>query len=364
MTTFTQRGTRLAAILAMAMSSILGVPGAAHASSIVAEPVKLGLNDPTAFTFAPNGLIYYLERTTGQIRILNPATGTITDFFTVPGTRSMLGIALHPNYPTKPWVYVYGTRVVGGVRYDQVLRITNHKGVGTGLKVLVSRPGVLAEPFGHIGGRLLFGPDGFLYVVIGDEGDPSHSQDPSDISGKVLRMNAAGAPAAGNPFAGSRVFASGIRNSFGYDFDPQTGRLWLVDNGPECNDEINLISAGANYGWGPSETCTPPPPAPENTNQDGLNPVLPEFWFAATIGPTGLAFCDGCGLGTDSDGDLFFGDDNGGSIHEVTLDAARDDVASESVVFTHTDGIRSLEAGPDGALYFNDATGIYQLVSS
>src|SRR5207249_410022 len=124
----------------------------------------------------------------------------------------------------------------------------------------------------------------------------------------------AGAPAAGNPFRGSRIFASGIRNSFGYDFDPQTGRLWLVDNGPECNDELNLISAGANYGWGPSETCTTPPPAPENTNQDGPSPVLPEFWFAATIGPTGLAFCDGCGLGAGSDGGLFFGDDNGGSI--------------------------------------------------
>jgi glucose/arabinose dehydrogenase len=259
-------------------------------------------------------------------------------------------------------VYVYGTRVVGGVRYDQVLRITNHKGIGAGLKVLVSRPGVLGGAFGHIGGRLLFGPDGFLYVVIGDEGDPSHSQDPSDISGKVLRMNPSGAPAPGNPFARSRIFASGIRNSIGYDFDPQSGQLWLVDNGPECNDELNLISAGANYGWGPSETCSTPPEAPQNTNQDGPSPVLPEFWIATPVGPTGLAFCNGCGVG--SDGDLFFGDSNAGAIHEVTLNAARDDVVSDSVIFTHTTGIRSLEVGPDGAVYFNDGSGIYELVNS
>jgi glucose/arabinose dehydrogenase len=361
----TQRGMRFAIIVAIATGSILGVPGVAHASSIVAEPVKLGLNDPTAFTFAPDGLIYYVERTTGQIRILNPATGTSKEFFTVPGAISMLGLALHPNYPTKPHVYVYGTRELAGVEYDQLLRITNHKGMGTGLKVLLSRR---AAPPGaqqlHDGGRLLFGPDGFLYLVIGDEDDPSHSQDPSDISGKLLRMTAAGAPAPGNPVAKSRIFASGIRNSIGYDFDPQTGRLWLDDNGPECNDELDLISTGANYGWGPVETCGTPPAAPANTNQDGPSPVLPEFWLATPVGPTGLAFCDGCGLGTGSDGNLFFGDYNGGSIHEVTLDAERDDVVSESVVFTHTDGVLSLEVGPDGAVYFSDVAGIYRLVSS
>jgi glucose/arabinose dehydrogenase len=358
--TLTHRSMRLAVIVAMATSSILGVPGVARASTIVAEPVKTGLNDPTAFTFAPNGLIYYVERTTGQIWILDPATGTSEAFFTVPGASSILTIALHP---TKSWVYVYGTREVGGARYDQVLRITNHKGIGTGLKVLLSRPTAPPGANGHIGGRLLFGPDGFLYLDIGDEGDPANSQHPSDISGKVLRMNAAGSPAPGNPFGRSRVFASGIRNSIGYDFDPQTGRLWLVDNGPECNDELNLISAGANYGWGPSETCSTPPDPPQNTNQDGPSPVLPEFWIPIPVGPTGLAFCDGCGLGTGSDGALFFGDDNGGSIHEVTLNAERDDWVSESVVFTQTNGIRSIEAGPDGSLYFSDVAGIYRLVS-
>jgi glucose/arabinose dehydrogenase len=362
--TFTQRFIRLALIALLATGSVLSIPGVTHAASIVAEPVKLGLRDPTAFTFAQDGSIYYVERTADQIRILNPATGTSKLFFTVPGGVSTVGIALHPNYPTKPYVFVYGTRKVGGKKLDQLLRITNHNGKGTGLKVLLSRTAAPPGPTSHHGGRLLFGPDGLLYLVIGDEGDQAHSQDPTDVSGKVLRMNANGAAAPGNPVHGSRVFASGIRNSIGDDFDPQTGRLWLVDNGPECNDEVDLIASGSNYGWGPSETCQTPPDAPANTNQDGPNPVLPEYWLTTTVGPTGLAFCAGCGLGSGSDGALFFGDFNGGSIHEVTLDAERDDVLSASVAFTHTDAVLSLEVGPGGTIYFSDSTGIYRLLSS
>ena len=359
-----QRLVRFAVVAAMTTGSLFGVPGAAHAAGIVAQPVKVGLLDPTAFTFGPGGLIWYVERVHDQIRILNPATGKSTKFFTVTGGVSTVGIVLHPNYPTKPWVYVYGTRTVGGVKLDQVLRINDHNGKGAGLKVLLSRPAAPPGPTSHHGGRLLFGPDGFLYLIVGDEADPAHSQDPSDIAGKVLRMTANGTAAPGNPVHGSRVFASGIRNSIGYDFDPATGRLWLMDNGPECNDELDLISAGANYGWGPSETCATPPAAPANTNRDGPSPVLPKLWFSTTIGPTGLAFCAGCGLGTGSDGAIFFGDYNGDSIHEATLNAAHDQVVTSSVVFTHSDHVLSLEVGPGGAMYFSDRGGIYRLASS
>jgi len=354
---------RLLVVTAMATGSLFSVPGVTHASSIVAEPVKLGLADPTAFTFGPGGVIFFAERTMHQIRILNPATGNSTLFYKIAGTPSLVGIALHPNFTAKPFVYIYGTRYVNGIKYDQLMRLTDRSGKGVGLKVLLSRPASSGQ-FSHHGGRLLFGPDGFLYLIMGDQGNPANSQDLTNPAGKVLRMTANGAPAPGNPISGSPVFASGLRNSIGYDFDPANGRLWLVDNGPECNDELNLITAGANYGWGPSETCSTPPAAPLNTNQDGPNPTLPKLWFPTTIGPTGLAFCAGCNLGSGSDGAIFFGDYNGGSIHEVTLDATRTDVVSSSVVFTHTDAVLSLEVGPDGAIYFSDIGGIYRLVSS
>ena len=117
------------------------------------------------------------------------------------------------------------------------------------------------------------------------------------------------------PSGRSRVWARGFRNPWGMDFDPQGGRLWLTDNGPECNDELNRVVRARNYGWGPSWTCGGR--SPRNTNRDGPRPVQPERWYSPPIAPTGLAFCDGCGLGARSDGALFFGAYNSRQIRRV-----------------------------------------------
>lgn len=217
----------------------------------------------------------------------------------------------------------------------------------------------------HQGGRLLFGPDGQLYVMVGDADDPANSQDLSNTSGKLLRMTPGGGVPAGNPFAGSLVWAYGVRNSFGFAFDPVAGGLWEGEDGPECNDELNLVRAGRNYGWGPSETCSTPPAPPRNTNQDGPNPVLPLAWFTPNITPVGVAFCDGCGL-PGSEGDLFFGAFNNGRIERVALTTDRRHVASVSIAYrTGTPaGVLSIERGPDGAVYFSDTGAIYRLVAT
>ena len=91
--------------------------------------------------------------------------------------------------------------------------------------------------------------------------------------GKILRLTRDGEAAPGNPF-GSRVWAFGIRNSFGLAFDPVTGNLWETENGPECNDELNRIVRGGNYGWGPAADCGSATP-PSDTNRDGPSPILP-----------------------------------------------------------------------------------------
>jgi glucose/arabinose dehydrogenase len=119
---------------------------------------------------------------------------------------------------------------------------------------------------------------------------------------------------------------------------------------------------GANYGWGPNETCSGS--APENTNQDGPSPTLPELWYDNPFGPTGVAFCDGCSLGADADGDLFFGAVNTGDIRQVELNGTREDATSQSVAYTHTDSVLSMEVGPDGSIYFSDFGGIFRLRSS
>jgi glucose/arabinose dehydrogenase len=141
-------------------------------------------------------------------------------------------------------------------------------------------------------------------------------------------------------------------------FDPVTNQLWGTDNGPECTDELNLLRPGANYGWGPTETCTTPPDAPTNTNQDGPSPVLPKAWYAATTAPTGLTFCSTCGLGADLEGSLVYATYKTSELRRVTLDASRTSVVSETQLLAHTDKITAVDRGPKGAIWFTDGTSL------
>jgi glucose/arabinose dehydrogenase len=342
-------------------------PAVAQAASFGRRVVAGGLNNPAAFTFTPRGRIFYGERGTGEIHIFRPATGSDTLFFRIPnviadGERGLLGIALHPAFPSTPLVYAYVTRNVNGGPRNQIVRITDQSGHGTGMTVLFST--ALSSATNHNGGRIEFGPDGMLYAVVGENANPASSQNLRNPKGKVLRFAPSGRAAPGNPFISSstrdhRIWSFGLRNSFGFNLDPQTGRLWETENGPECNDELNRIVKGGNFGWGPNETCSGT--APQNTNNSGPAPrILPKRFYTPTIAPTGAAFCQGCDLA--SAGRLFFGDFNNGNIHRVTLTSSRLGVASQAVVFTHSEGVLSMERGPNGGIYFSDTGAIYRLV--
>ena len=147
-----------------------------------------------------------------------------------------------------------------------------------------------------------------------------------------------------------------------------SGNLWESENGPECNDEINLIAKGGNFGWGPSENCSGT--SPGDTNQDGPLPRnLPQAWFSPTIAITGIAFCDGCGLGAALDGDLIFGCANGNCLAnvgplgdaELTSDRAGLAAGPTRIDTTWSGSIYSLEVAPDHRIYASDAQGIYRL---
>ena len=225
-------------------------------------------------------------------------------------------------------MYVYATRNIdGGAVRNQILRYRDRDGRGVGRRVMVSNANGATS---HNGGRILFGPDGMLYAIVGDAVDAANAQDLSNEErGKILRLRPGGGVPNDNPFD-DRVYAYGIRNSFGFAFDPETDVLWETENGPECNDEVNVVESGRNYGWGPNETCSGN--APENTNQDGPNPVLPATLYQATIGITGIAFCDGCGLGPQSEGAAFHGAVTNARITRLTINQARDGIASREVV--------------------------------
>lgn len=347
---------------AVVATAFLALARAASAD-IGAREVAGGLNQPVAFTFGPGRVLWYVEKASGQVRTYDLDTGEDRLFYQVTrvngdGERGMLGIALHPQYPAQPYVYVYATRSVAGKLKNQILRITDAGGSGSARTVIFSSP-ASSSPY-HNGGRILFGPDGMLYAIVGDGHDASNSQDlRRNDRGKILRMTPDGDVPNSNPRA-SRMWAFGIRNSFGFAFDPRTDRLWQSENGPACNDEVNLIREGRNYGWGPNATCTGS--APGNTNRDGPKPVRPELLYEQTIGITGIAFCEDCHLGSKGNGRAFFGAVNDGRVRRATLDARRSDIRRARVVYDHPSGVLSVEVGPGGALYFSDFGAVYRLV--
>jgi glucose/arabinose dehydrogenase len=361
------RHRTVAGLLSLALVTLacVGAGPARAGGSIVARTVVGDLNDPAGFTFLQDGRIVYLERGTGQIHIYNPKTKTDHRFFTIPGVngegeRGALGVAVSPDWPSPRSLYVYVTRSSGGNLRNQIVKVTSANHTVT-MQVLMSQPASSSSL--HNGGRILFGPDGMLYAIVGDGHDSSNAQDLSgNLRGKILRMTPDGGAAADNPIAGSRIFAFGIRNSFGFTFDPQTDSLWETENGPECNDELNLIVGGGNFGWGSSENCQGT--SPDDTNGSGPTPRhFPKLWFDSTIGITGDAFCQDCGLGAQVQGQLFFGDVNDGVLRRVALNAARNDVSGDAIdVFDAPGGaVYSMETAPNGQIYFSDAQAIYRL---
>jgi glucose/arabinose dehydrogenase len=347
---------------AILVTAVALLAGPASASAASAQPLSPSpLDYPAAFTPTPDGgSIFYAELNTGEVRRLNPSTGVSTPFFTIPdvtsaGDQGLLGLALHPSYPSNRNVWAFVTRIVSGTATNQLIRIRPD---GSGFAVVHSFPTATSRD----GGRIAFGPDGKLYATVGDNTKPSLSQSLASEAGKVMRMNPDGTVPANNPSPGSRVIAYGFRNSFGFTFDPQSGRLWATDNGPHCNDEINLVPRLrlTNFGWGPSQTCATPPPAPRNTNRDGPNPVLPRVFFADPTALTGAAFCDGCGLS--SPGQLFIGEFVTGTIRRATLTPDRLDIASQAPYYHDPGSILAVEAPLHGGpIYFSTRTNIYRL---
>jgi glucose/arabinose dehydrogenase len=350
-----------ASLTALACLSVALPGGAAETGAVEATaaiPCRADAPEcwPTAFAFTPGGRrVLYVERFTGAVRRRSVVTGRDTLWHTVGNlddgkASGLLALALDPRWSQGPsfrWVYLFATKA--DPLRSVVLRVRIVDGDPT-----VERLTKIPAGKGRNGASLAMGPDGRLYVATGDRQFPELAQDPLSRAGKILRMELNGNRPQDNPIPGSKAFSYGHRNSFGIAFDPVTGTLWQTENGPWCEDEINLIMPASNYGWGPTSECP-------GTSSEGPAPVAPELEFTPTIAPTGAAFCAGCALDGVADGDLLFGAWNDGVIRRVILDAERDDVVGADPVYDHERGILAVEAAPDGGLYFSDPTGIFRL---
>jgi glucose/arabinose dehydrogenase len=334
-----------------------------------------GLDNPIALAFASDGRIFFAERNTGSIRIIQGGSLLGTPFYTLPNTdsrgeRGLLGLALDPGFPLTPYVYAYQTYIdsVNGTIYNRIVRIVANGNTGTSPAVILRLPPLSAAQ-NHNGGVIAFGPDNKLYAVVGENAIPALSQDPMSPMGKVVRMNTDGTAPSDNPYFTNAswnplVYTYGHRNMFGLAFHPVTQRPYVTENGPNCNDEINLLpdltGARRNFGWGPSANCSGTPPPPNDTNQDGPNPVLPIWYWRATICPTNAAIYGGPYFPAFR-GDLFMGDCNTRTFHRLHLVPPNyDTVASDSDIWVAPDIILDVEVGLDGAIWITTPTTIYR----
>ena len=226
-----------------------------------------GLSQPTAMAFIGANDILVLQKGDGRVRrvingILQP--GQALDVAVDNASeRGLLGIALHPNFPATPFVYLYFTESSTGSdtsgspapRRNRVDRYTWNGAALVSPSLILDLP--VLPGANHNGGSMTFGPDGKLYVVIGDLNHNGPLQNISsgapDDTGVIFRINDDGSAPSDNPFASqpdlAKYFAYGVRNSFGLAFDPLTNELWDTENGPGNYDEINLVRPGFNSGW-------------------------------------------------------------------------------------------------------------------
>jgi glucose/arabinose dehydrogenase len=275
--------------LALALTSCGGGGsggGGNNGGLLTAQLVANSGNFASALRFLPDGDILFTELNTGNVRIVDNGTLLPTPVFHVDvntdGERGLLGLAIDPNYASNNFVYIFYTKSSG--TENEVLRFTVTNNVGGSATPIVSG---LPAANNHDGGRLAFGPDGKLYMTLGDVGTSSNSQSDATPAGKVLRYNPNGTIPADNPIGGNPMFAKGLRNPFGLAIDPNTGSVIVSENGPGCGDEINLVTSGANYGW---------PTVPCGGSQVGF--VDPLYEFPEIVAPTGIAFGTGAYDGT------------------------------------------------------------------
>jgi len=234
------------------------------------EVLRVGSSVVWDLAFLPDGAALFTVRS-GELRRIAPGATTSTvianraalDGMFEQGQSGLMGLAVDPAFTTNRRIYLYFTHDSGTARDNRVVRfrlteagqLADRADIVTGIsfKAVATDAGGAGA---HSGGRLRFGPDGYLYVTTGDNHSATIPQSLEDLGGKVLRFTTDGAPAPGNPGLGSRnlIWALGFRNPQGIAFHPLTGDVFISEHGPGNDDEVTRLRAGANGGWNPRST--------------------------------------------------------------------------------------------------------------
>jgi len=369
--------------------SILHAQSVTDPRLLVETATSTSVAVPTAMAFIGPGDVLICELFTGRVRrVINGIVqaGNVLDLSvaTTP-ERGLYGMTLHPDFPNNGFIYLYYARAAtdGGTWIEnRVARFTWNGTALTGETLIIAFPFDAAQNNGpiHDGGIITFGPDGKLYGITGDLNRARFEQNVTNETsvagvGGIFRLNDDGTIPPDNPFIAQaapelqRLFAYGIRNSFGIAFDPIAANLWETDNGPTDYDEINLVPPGMNGGWNKIMG----PDGRDTQNQSDLffipNAAYsdPEYSWAAPIAVTSIIFPADSALPFDLKRSCFVGDNNNGFLYSFTLNRARDafvltggnaDLVADNAAErdAHRFGqdfgaVTDLEVGPDGWLY-------------
>ena len=300
--------------------------------------------------------MFFTEKNTGQIRVLKGRrllSSPCADLdVNGSGERGLLGIALHPNFNDNHKLYVYYTNAS-----PLEHRVTRFK-VRTNRcrKPRHILKGLDASSSGyHNGGQLEFiGKK--LFVSTGEAHNPAEAQSTSSRLGKILRYNDDGSIPDGNPFSipGDKnpVWSYGHRNPFGLARKPGSTKLYETENGPDCDDELNFIKKGRNYGWGSGYQC--------GSAGVGPNPKEPMKRWTPTIVPTDPWWYQG--KMKRLSGSLYMGDYGNSALHRFILNNKGTEVKEDRTIHTAPDGIVDVTKGPGGWLYFATPGTIFRIV--
>lgn len=324
-----------------------------------------GLEVVWSMEFSADGRLFVTERP-GRVRTYN-TDGTphdepwlaIEEQIFHRGESGLTGLALHPDFPQTPWVYIMYTYTTDDVPLTRLSRFRDENGRASEEQTLLDNLPVQVPGGSHSGGTLRFGPDGMLYVATGDAFDRSLSDRLDEPAGAVLRLTPDGSVPADNPWPGNPIWAHGLRNVHGLDWQPGTGRLFAADNGPTgedrlmAHDRIIILEGGAHHGW-PHVVGAPGLP-------EYVDPILT---FAPASAPPGDLIFYTADLMPELRNDLFvsilgFQSEERQTLLRIRFQDPENPERPTSIErwFNDEEGnsvygrLRGLAIGPDGALY-------------
>lgn len=347
----------LAALPAVAPAFAAGEVVKSEEHSFRLEIVVRGLEHPWALAFLPTGDVLVTERP-GRLRQVQDGRLAEAPLRGVPevaaiGQGGLLDVALHPRFADNRLVYLSYSKpgpdgattalARGRLEADALTEVAD-------IFVADAR----GSGGNHFGSRIAFDRDGLLYLTIGERNEQDPAQDLGNHKGTVVRLTDDGKPAPGNPFAGRagaapEIFTYGHRNAQGMALHPETGAVWIHEHGPRGGDEINLLNAGANYGW-PVITygrAYSGLSMGEGTHKPGMEQPL--LQWTPSIAPSGMAFYRGDAFPRWR-GNLFVGALAHRHLQRLVFDGITP-VHQEKLLTEFGQRIRDVRQGPDGFLY-------------